>query len=92
MDGVAAMFWAAHERMQAERARLEAEERQRSHIRTGIRLGGRRITDNRGDGGRTLCGGELTLYDQTDADARRLKKQGQLEAWVGCARCRDLLG
>lgn len=73
----------------ARRAEKERDERSRSHVRVGTTVGGRRIMDRPGNPGRALCGGELTSYDTTLPEARRMAKKGELEKWVGCAACRE---
>jgi len=86
LEQMAAEAQAADETRRAEK---ERDERSRSHVRVDVVQGGRRINDRKGSPGRALCGGELTSYDTTLSEARRLAKKGELEKWVGCAACRE---
>jgi hypothetical protein len=49
-----------------------------AHIRVGVKRSGKRIND-RGNAGATICGAELTSYDVTLADARKLTRDQILD-------------
>jgi hypothetical protein len=50
-----------------------------THIRVGVRRAGKRINDSRGNPGQTVCGAELTSYDVTLTEARKLTRDQILD-------------
>lgn len=57
-----------------------------AHIRIGVVQAGRRINDQRGKPGETICGAALTDRDITEADVRRLKPGDEARFHI-CPTC-----